>query len=184
MFVSHLVSAQITTGSISGNVRDERGAVLVSAKVVIQPVGRQVATDNQGAFRFSNLTPGEYTVTATYVGFSPFTNTVAVAAGQTADVTAVLRVSSDQDAVMVTAPRLHGDAEAVNVERMSSQIVQVAPEGVIKSLPNNNIADAVGRLPSVSLERDEGKANMYKFEEQNLGSVMSRSMGLMFLPPK
>ena len=40
---------------------------------------------------------------------------------------------------------------------MSAQIVQVAPQGVIQSLPNTNIADAIGRLPSVSLERDEGE---------------------------
>jgi len=34
---------------------------------------------------------------------------------------------------------------------------QVLPAEVITSLPNTNIADAVGRLPSVSLERDEGE---------------------------
>src|SRR5712691_7812387 len=34
---------------------------------------------------------------------------------------------------------------------------QVLPADVINSLPNTNIADAVGRLPSVSLERDEGE---------------------------
>jgi outer membrane receptor for ferrienterochelin and colicin len=28
---------------------------------------------------------------------------------------------------------------------------------VITSLPNTNVADAIGRLPSVSLERDEGE---------------------------
>ena len=77
--------------------------------------------------------------------------------GQTANVGAMLKVASDADTVMVTAPRLQGEAEAVNVERMSAQIVQVAPAGVITSLPNTNVADAVGRLPSVSLERDEGE---------------------------
>ncbi|MBV8673184.1 MAG: TonB-dependent receptor [Acidobacteriaceae bacterium] len=70
---------------------------------------------------------------------------------------ATMQVASDADTVMVTAPRLEGEAEAVNVERMSAQIVQVAPEGVIMSLPNTNVADAIGRLPSVSLERDEGE---------------------------
>src|SRR5258708_38140584 len=58
---------------------------------------------------------------------------------------------------MVTAERLQGEAEAINIERMSDEIVQVLPERVITSLPNTNIADAVGRLPSVSLERDEGE---------------------------
>jgi len=157
MFASCNTYAQVTTGAISGSVRDTGDAVLVSAKVVIQPTGRQVATDIQGNFRFTNLVPGEYSVTATYVGFKSFTSNVTVTGAQTANLTAVLQVGSDQDTVMVTAPRLQGEAEAVNIERMSSQIVQVAPAGVITSLPNTNIADAIGRLPSVSLERDEGE---------------------------
>jgi TonB-dependent receptor len=33
----------------------------------------------------------------------------------------------------------------------------VLPEKVIRSLPNANMADALGRLPSVTLERDEGE---------------------------
>lgn len=152
-----LALAQANSGTITGSVQDSAGAVFVSAKVSIQPTGRETATDNAGLFRFMNLAPGAYKLTASYVGFKPFTTTVTVVSGQTANITAALRVASQADTVMVTAPRLQGDAEAVNVERMSDEIVQVEPEGVIASLPNNNIADAVGRLPSVSLERDEGE---------------------------
>src|ERR1700724_2279460 len=47
--------------------------------------------------------------------------------------------------------------EAINIERTADNIVQVLPSRVITSLPNTNVADAIGRLPSVSLERDEGE---------------------------
>ena len=151
------VSSQTGAGAITGTVVDSAGAILVSAKVVADPSGRQTATDNQGQFRIAGLPPGTYTLTVSYVGFAPSTNAVTVTAGQTANITATLKVASDADSVLVTAPRLQGDAEAVNVERMSDQIVQVEPAGVITSLPNTNIADAIGRLPSVSLERDEGE---------------------------
>lgn len=151
------VSAQTGSGVVSGSVQDPAGAILVAAKVTVQPSGREVATDNQGQFRIAGLAAGSYTLTASYVGFAPFAATVNVVGGQTASVTAVLKVLSTADSVMVTAGRLQGDAEAVNVERMSAEIVQVEPAGVIQSLPNTNIADAVGRLPSVSLERDEGE---------------------------
>jgi TonB-dependent receptor len=151
------VWAQTGTGAIAGTVHDSGGAILVSAKVVVDPSGRQVATDNEGQFRIAGLSMGAYTLTVSYVGFAPYTATVTVVSGQTANVTASLKVGSDADSVLVTAPRLQGDAEAVNVERMSDQIVQVEPAGVITSLPNTNIADAIGRLPSVSLERDEGE---------------------------
>lgn len=151
------VSAQTGTGILAGRVQDSSGSVLVRAKVVVQPTGRETASDNQGQFRIADLPPGQYTVTASYVGFNSYTATVTVAPGQTANVAAALQVASEANSVMVTAPRLQGDAEAINVERMSSQIVQVEPAGVIQSLPNTNVADAVGRLPSVSLERDEGE---------------------------
>ena len=157
IFFCHLAHTQSGTGGITGTVQDSAGANLVSAKVEVEPGDRQVPSDNQGQFRIPNLPPGQYTLTATYVGFKPYTATVTVSAGQTASVTATLQVVSQADSVLVTAPRLQGDAEAVNVERMSAEIVQVEPQGVITSLPNTNVADAIGRLPSVSLERDEGE---------------------------
>ncbi|HEX3470201.1 MAG TPA: TonB-dependent receptor [Silvibacterium sp.] len=156
VLLSHLL-AQTGTGTITGTVQDSAGSVFISAKVVLEPSGRQVATDDQGEFRIANLPVGEYTLTASYVGFNPYTTTVKVEAGQTANVTAALQVGSQADSVLVTAERLQGQAEAINVERMSANIVQVLPRTVIRSLPNKNIADAVGRLPSVSLERDEGE---------------------------
>ena len=55
------------------------------------------------------------------------------------------------------AERLSAEAEAVNIERTADNIVQVLPLEVIRSLPNANMADALGRLPSVTLERDEGE---------------------------
>ncbi len=149
--------AQSGNGVIAGTVQDSAGSSLIGARVVVQPTGRESASDNQGNFRISDLAAGQYTITASYVGFTAYTTTVTVAPGQTANVTAALQVGSSADSVIVTAGRLQGDAEAINVERMSAQIVQVAPQGVIQSLPNTNIADAIGRLPSVSLERDEGE---------------------------
>jgi len=59
--------------------------------------------------------------------------------------------------VLVTAPRASGEAEAVNRERTADNILQVLPADVIRSLPNANMADALGRLPSVTIERDEGE---------------------------
>jgi TonB-dependent receptor len=151
------IAAQTGNGTITGTVQDPSGSILISAKVIVEPSARQAATDNQGQFRISNLPAGEYTLTASYVGFTPYKTTVKVEAGGTINVSAALQIGAQNDTVMVTAGRLQGQAEAINVERMSANIVQVETAGVITSLPNTNVADAVGRLPSVSLERDEGE---------------------------
>src|SRR6202171_6412618 len=144
-------------GVIAGTAKDEANSALARALIEVQPLGRKTASDDQGQFRITDVPVGEYTITVSYVGFAPFSSTVKVDAGQTANVNAVLKVATVNDQVMVTAERLQGEAEAINIERMAENIVQVLPERVITSLPNTNIADAVGRLPSVSLERDEGE---------------------------
>src|ERR1700730_8702554 len=157
VFCASFAHAQTGRGTIAGTAKDEANSALASALIELQPLGRKVASDDQGQFRISDVPVGEYTLTVSYVGFATFTTTVKVDAGQTANVNAVLKVASVNDQVMVTAERLQGEAEAINIERMSDDIVQVLPARLINSFPNTNIADAFGRAPSVSLERDEGE---------------------------
>jgi TonB-dependent receptor len=151
------VSAQERRGIVAGTVKDEAKGPLPSALIELQPLGRKIASDDQGQFRMTDVPAGEYTLAVSYVGFASFTTSVKVAAGQTVNVEALLKVASVNDQVLVTAERLQGEAEAINIERMADDIVQVLPSKVILSLPNTNVADAVGRLPSVTLERDEGE---------------------------
>ena len=150
-------SAQEAKGTITGIVKDSSNGVLKGALVELLPAGKRAVSDDQGQFRITDIDPGEYTLTVSYVGLSNFTNTVKVNPGQSATVDAVLNVAGVTDQVVVSAERVVGEAEAINIERTNDDIVQVLPLKVINSLPNTNIADAVGRVPSVSLERDEGE---------------------------
>jgi TonB-dependent receptor len=149
--------AQTGKGTLSGRVVDSAGAVLPGARVELQPRGESVVTSGQGEFTISDLPAGEYTVTIHYVGFSPFTTQVTVTAAQVARLDAMLKVATECEEIVVYAERAHGEAEAINREQEADNILQVLPVEVITSLPNTNIADALGRLPSVTLERDEGE---------------------------
>src|SRR6266849_2028034 len=156
-FLATFASGQTGKGAISGRVVDSGGAVLQGARVELQPGGASAVTSQQGEFTISGLTPGEYTLTINYVGFAAFSDKLSVTAGQVARVDASLKVASKNEEIMVYAERVHGEAEAINRQRESDDILQVLPVEVITSLPNTNIADALGRLPSVTLERDEGE---------------------------
>jgi TonB-dependent receptor len=149
--------AQASKGSITGRVSDSAGAVLQGASIQVQPGGASATSNLQGDFTISDLVPGNYQVTVTYVGFTPFTGDLGVAAGQSARLEAKLQVASKAEEVVVYAERVRGEAEAINRERTAQNILQVLPADVITSLPNANVADAIGRLPSVTLERDEGE---------------------------
>jgi outer membrane receptor for monomeric catechols len=149
--------AQEHKGTITGTVKDSGNSALQGALVELLPLGRKVVTDNQGQFRITDVPAGEYTLSVSYVGLAVSNVPVVVQAGQEVNANAVLQVASQVDQVIVSAERLQGEAEAINIERTAENIVQVLPSKVITSLPNTNIADAVGRLPSVTLERDEGE---------------------------
>jgi len=145
------------TGGINGKVTDSGGGVLQGAKVTVDPGAIGVVSDAQGQFLLTGLAPGTYKVTVSYVGFTTFTNSVTVVVGQVASLETKLAVESQNLEVLVTAERPAAEVEAVNRERTADNIVQVLPDEVIRSLPNANMADALGRLPSVTIERDEGE---------------------------
>jgi TonB-dependent receptor len=149
--------AQGSKAAISGRVTDSNGGVLQGAEVVLVPNGLRAVSNAQGNYFINNVEPGSYTLTVTYVGFAAFTQEVELTAGKTLNTDAQMTVSDVNTQVLVTAERAAGEAEAINRERSADNIIQVLPADVIRSLPNANLADALGRLPSVTLERDEGE---------------------------
>jgi len=175
-FLSTLFSANAQSGKgiISGAVKDSAGAVLQGAKVELKPQLRPVSTDGQGEFTVTEVNPGEYSVTISYVGFDSYMGSITVAAGQTAHIDAVLKVGKENDEVVVTADRPHGEAEAINRTLAAENILQVLPANVIVSLPNANIADALGRMASVTIERDEGEGKYVQIRgtEPRLSNTM------------
>jgi TonB-dependent receptor len=158
-FITHsaFVLGQTDHGSVLGRVTDSSGAIVSGAQVQLAPTGTVARTDQQGSFTIPDVIPGDYTVTVGSLGFSLFSSRIAVRSGRPVRVDAVLQPGTHNETVTVHADREGGEMEALDIERTADNIVQVLPADVINSLPNTNIADAVGRLPSVSLERDEGE---------------------------
>jgi hypothetical protein len=144
------------SGSISGTVKDASGAVLQGARIELEPATTIVSSDAQGNFAIQNVKPGTYTVTVSYVGFTAFSTSIVVAAGKTTPLDASLAVGSTNQQVEVSA-NLEGDVAAINEQRVSENILNVQTDVQIQSLPNANIADAVGRMPGVTLQRNEGE---------------------------
>jgi TonB-dependent receptor len=143
-------------GSITGTVKDTVGSVLQGAQIALQPTATTVASDAQGNFLIPNIKPGTYTLTISYVGFSSSVTTIVVSPGQTVTANVTLSVNSANQQVIVNAD-LAGDAAAINEQRTSANILDVQTDTQIQSLPNANVADAVGRMTGVTLQRNEGE---------------------------
>ena len=143
-------------GVITGHVTDAGGGILQGAAIKVTPGGFSTISDGQGQFTIPGLQPGEYTIEVAYSGFQTATKVVKVTADQKLVVEFTLRVATANQSIEVHGD-LQGEAEQIQVQKTSPNIVNVISADVITSLPNANIADAVGRLPGVTLERDEGE---------------------------
>ena len=143
---------------LSGRVTDATGAVIQGASVQLTPSGLTTTSDGLGEFVFSAVAPGSYTLKVTSVGFTTFTKSVVVSNGTATHADVALAVGANSDQVVVSAASGHDVLQAINQEITSPNILQVMPETEILALPNANVADAIGRMPGVTVQRDEGEA--------------------------
>ena len=157
LLISLPAFAQSGRGVILGSVVDDSGSVLKGARVELLPLGIATSVNSQGNFVLRDIVPGEYTLTTTYIGFKTDNQEVDVVAGKTLNLSVKLEVASKSEEILVTADRARGEADAINQTRTADNIIDVLPAEVIISLPNANVADALGRMSGVVLERAEGE---------------------------
>jgi TonB-dependent receptor len=149
--------AQADRGVISGSIMDKSGAVLKGARIELLPSGITASANSQGDFVMRDVAPGHYTLTASYIGFKAQNEEIDVTANGRINLALKLDVASRGEEIVVSDTRGFGEAETINQTRTADNIIDVLPADIITSLPNANIADALGRLPGVVLERAEGE---------------------------
>lgn len=98
-------NAQVQSGTVSGTVVDEQGGVLPGVVVTIAGTDRTVSftTEADAKYRFLNLPPGAYKITAELTGFSTIVRDgVVVVVGSNVDIPITMRVASVQETITVS----------------------------------------------------------------------------------
>jgi len=130
VLLSSLASAQVTTGSILGIVRDNSGGAVKGAQVTITEVGKSTSTtyttDDEGGYLAPFLIPGTYAVAVEAQGFKKaIINGVVVQIDQKARTDFSLEVGQLTEVAEITA-----SLALVNTE--SSELGQVIEERSVK----------------------------------------------------
>ena len=134
-FSTAIMWAQVTTGTISGTVKDSSGAALPGAMVVVlnddTGITRTVESDGSGSYTAAGLNLGKYRVTVTHEGFQ-----TAVRSGLelTVGQEAVVDVSLPVGTVTQT---LEVNAEAPLIESTTASLGSLVDAREIRSLPLN-----------------------------------------------
>ena len=161
-----LISAIITAsapvaaqGTIRGSVTDVDGRPAPGATVHVIGTQLGAVVDSMGAYRVNGVPAGTVTIRVLRLGFAPDSGRVVVVSGRVAQHDVRLHASAEVlGSVVVNAQRL-GESQASALERRAAapNVVNVLAGDVIRALPNANAAEAAGRIPGVSTERDEGE---------------------------
>jgi len=161
-FVTAVVVACATAsaqGTIRGSVTAVDGRPAPGATVHV--VGTQLGAivDSSGMYRVNGVPAGTFMVRVLRLGFAPDSASVVIANGRVVQHDVQLHPSAEMlGSVVVNAQRL-GETQASALERRAEapNVVNVLAGDVIRALPNANAAEAAGRIPGVSTERDEGE---------------------------
>jgi outer membrane receptor for ferrienterochelin and colicin len=140
-----------TTGAVFGKVTEPDGKTLpgvtvtLKSPLLVSPL--VTASDNNGGYRFGDIVPGAYTLSADLSGFVPIQmEQVTVRVGSTLRVDIQMGLAGTvREQVMVTAA-------APQVESVKSQINKYISFNEVQNLPlqNRNFLDVLRTVPGVS----------------------------------
>jgi hypothetical protein len=144
------LSAQVTTGTILGMVKDPSGAVIPGVQIVItessKGISKTFVTGDTGAFTAPFLIPGTYDISAEITGFKKQVQTgVVLQVDQKARVDFTLEIGATSETVTV-------EAAAPLVKATSSELGEVIEGRAVRELPLNgrNFAQLVYLSPGIT----------------------------------
>src|ERR1041385_6972764 len=169
--------AQTTTvGTISGTVRDEKGAVVPKAEVSIESQGtgisRTVTTDDSGFYLAPSLPAGSYTVSTAPQGFKKsVASGVDLHVAENRVVNLDLQVGQVSEIVTVSS-------DAAPVETRSGEISSLITEKQVTELPLNgrNYAQLALMVPGVSPVTQAGAGGAFGTQGTGLDSHVDMSV--------
>ncbi len=134
LFALSAVLAQAPTGTITGTITDESGAVIQNAQINVTQketgLSRSITSGSDGSFNVAALPAGVYEVRSTVSGFRTILREAIVEVGSTTTVDLHLQVGQSKDIVTV-------EAATAQVEYQRHSIEGVITRQKIQELPLN-----------------------------------------------
>ena len=145
---------------ISGTVIDSvNGNALIGANVVIKGTSLGVATDADGKYKLTNITEGDYIVKVTYIGYKKETKALNVTGSKNITLDFALDYTTVEGKTVVVTAQAKGQMDAINRQLKAKSIKNIVSSDRIQELPESNAAEAVARIPGVSIRREGGEGN-------------------------
>lgn len=161
MFMSRLASLAtnpVDKEPIRGRILDNENKPLTGALITIDANRYSAVSDADGYYFFWNLTEGEHSLTASYIGFTPVEKPLTVKKGMQTIEDIIMSVSPLQLEEIIVSGVFSGQQKAVNKQKANANITNVVSADQIGKFPDSNIGDALKRISGINVQYDQGEA--------------------------
>ena len=145
-------------GNIRGKILDEEQNPLPGAFVTLDDNRYTAVTDIDGNYLFSGINPGSHAISVTYLGFSPKTMSVDLAAGSTCSGNMTMSASTQGLEEVVVTGVFTDQQRAINMQKGNVNVTNVVSSDQIGKFPDSNIGDALKRISGINVQYDQGEA--------------------------
>ena len=150
-------SGAAQSGGVQGLVTDGED-VLIGASVFVESspaIGTM--TNSEGRFLLKLVPVGTQQIVVSYIGYERQTVEVEIVEGEITKIDVeMLAIGVEGEEVVISAQR-RGQTQAINQQLQDDRIASIVSADKIQELPDVNAAEAIGRLPGVSLNRSGGE---------------------------
>ena len=150
-------------GNLEGRVVDGKNMAVYSDAVVrIEELNREVLSGKAGRFRMPQLKAGTYTLTVTIGGKEIERRSITIDDNQNKIIDITLnQTTQDVEEVLVVGQAAQLQ-RALDRQRFADNTISVITADAIGQLPDANAAEALQRVPGLSIERDQGEGRFVR----------------------
>ena len=150
-------------GNIEGRLMDVQGkTTYTDALIRVDELKRDVLTGASGRFRIPVLPAGNYTLSVIVGGEAVKQQTIRVADNQTTQTTILLNEADSELEEILVIGQAAQVQKALDRQRFADNTISVINADAIGQLPDSNAAEALQRVPGLSIERDQGEGRFVR----------------------
>ena len=144
--------------TITGTVTDSiSGDYLVGANVYIENTAIGTSTDEKGSYDLTNINKGIYDITVSYIGYKKVSKKINLGDSRFNTLDFKLSQNTLEGNTVIVSAQAKGQIGAINKQLNAKSIKNVVSSDKLKELPDANAAEAIARLPGVSIQREGGE---------------------------
>lgn len=144
-------------GIVTGRITDSESHTLPGATVQIENLHTGVTSDINGFYTLSNLKPGKYVITVSYVGYEPIRREITVSKNNVSEANITMNEGLELQEVKVEGA-FSGQRKALQMQKSSMGICNVVSADQVGKFPDSNIGDALKRINGINVQYDQGEA--------------------------